>query len=711
MFYPTTHQEDDMSRINTNSYNDVRRPPDSPEGDKPNGKQDGDGKHDTDGKNDKKGSSRTDALIETGNMGVQIASRHGQIHGVQGQQSVSSSVNDNSDIDDQEANSSASQEEQQGGFGKFIDTLPLPRGLKEFFKRLLGLDGGNELPSESEAAKTMNDFQKKQGAGLVSIEQMKQMADTGYFTDKNGKSTMVKPEVQNSAKKFMDNNAALFKKMESATDGRFDGKLGMGDYTKALQSGKIAGAGTQVTTQPLQAQGDGQQQSGLDATSFLKQLLEGTIDTCEEDEYRPAKAMNDFQKKNGIGLVSVDQMKNMADTGYLTKKDGTSMLVSPEIQQAAKEFTKNNCALFKKLESAANGKHDGRLSIVDFGKALQDGKIAGADAHGAFSTDAPPPYTPDDAPPPYTPGDAPPAYTSDLGKPKGNDKPQENEKSGMPSPDDKRPPGDNRTAEQIINDNPVLKNLGDQKDINREGLKKQCGDWTENNPDPKSRADAAYRMAKVLNHIDTSKGAKGGDRGGKAAGDGNIEGITKDGDARHGTEAGNLKDFSEKGYSALKKDHRLDTTNDTHVKEDGSNYDNFQWAAHEAEKKLGDIPIIGGALHRIAETEGNVADALLEGAKGAAGDAANIVGFVPILGDRLRGFSESKGGLFESIADSYKAGLEGAVDLVKKGKITPIGVIEATAEGAIEQVVNNSKALSNDNLPEKGHAIHKEFDV
>ncbi len=30
-----------------------------------------------------------------------------------------------------------------------------------------------------------------------------------------------------------------------------------------------------------------------------------------------------------------------------------------------------------------------------------------------------------------------------------------------------RPPGDNRTAEQIINDNPILKNLGHQKDVSR----------------------------------------------------------------------------------------------------------------------------------------------------------------------------------------------------------------------------------------------------
>lgn len=154
----------------------------------------------------------------------------------------------------------------------------------------------------------------------------------------------------------------------------------------------------------------------------------------------------------------------------------------------------------------------------------------------------------------------------------------------MPKPTDKRPPGDTRTAEEIIDDNPVLKNLGHQKDIDREGLKKQCGDW-EHDPDPAKRADAAYRVAEVLKYIDSSKSAKGLDRG-PVAGDGDIQGITKSGDARHGTEAGLLKDFAKNGYGALKADHRLDTTKDSHVRENGTNKDNFEWGFEKAMKYL-----------------------------------------------------------------------------------------------------------------------------
>lgn len=136
-----------------------------------------------------------------------------------------------------------------------------------------------------------------------------------------------------------------------------------------------------------------------------------------------------------------------------------------------------------------------------------------------------------------------------------------------------RPADDTRTAEEIIDDNPVLKNLGDQKDIKRDLLKERSGDWTSDNTDPESRADAAYNMAKVLNWIDGSNDSKGNSRG---LADGDIQGITSSGDARHGTEAGKLKDFAEQGFGVFSDDQRLDKTNDKQVRQDGSNKDNFE---------------------------------------------------------------------------------------------------------------------------------------
>lgn len=227
------------------------------------------------------------------------------------------------------------------------------------------------------------------------------------------------------------------------------------------------------------------------------------------------------------------------------------------------------------------------------------------------------------------------------------------EKFGKPSPDDKRPPGDDRTAEQIIEDNPVLKNLGHQKDINREGLKKQCGDW-ENDPDPQKRADAAYKVAKVLNYIDSSKNREGGVREGKVTdgvGDGNIEGITKDGDARHGTEAALVKDFSEQGYGALPDDHQLTQTNDSHVRLNGSNMDNFQWGCMQAAKYIGFIPIVGGFLKGVGESEDGIWNGLVGGFSGAASD-------------------------------------------LTKGRFTPWGFAAGAVEGAIEQAVGAGKGRS-----------------
>lgn len=149
-----------------------------------------------------------------------------------------------------------------------------------------------------------------------------------------------------------------------------------------------------------------------------------------------------------------------------------------------------------------------------------------------------------------------------------------------------RPDGDNRSADEIIADSPVLANLGDQKDIQIDKLKEQCGDWTSDNPDPESRADAAYNMSQVLEYIDSSSNREGGYRG---EGDGDIQGITDDGDARHGTEAGMLKDFGDQGYSALPENHQLDQTNDEYVELDGSNKDNFEKFMDDVGEALGPL--------------------------------------------------------------------------------------------------------------------------
>ncbi len=106
------------------------------------------------------------------------------------------------------------------------------------------------------------------------------------------------------------------------------------------------------------------------------------------------------------------------------------------------------------------------------------------------------------------------------------------------------------------------------------------------------------------------QGANGGDRSNKVLNgqeDGNIEGITKGGDARHGTEV-----VRREGESFLGA-HQLPTTKDTHVKADGSNKDNVQWFAGEAGKHLWFLPGVSNVLTRIGNSEGGF-KGVLEGA-------------------------------------------------------------------------------------------------
>jgi hypothetical protein len=105
------------------------------------------------------------------------------------------------------------------------------------------------------------------------------------------------------------------------------------------------------------------------------------------------------------------------------------------------------------------------------------------------------------------------------------------------------PVNDKRTAQEIIDGDPLLKNLGNQSGV-RDMLKERVGDFEKD-------ADAAYRASQVLEHIEThdadGKVLTGGD-----VGNGSINGMTKGGEAKHGTEAGRLQDFGKYGFESLK---------------------------------------------------------------------------------------------------------------------------------------------------------------
>lgn len=212
--------------------------------------------------------------------------------------------------------------------------------------------------------------------------------------------------------------------------------------------------------------------------------------------------------------------------------------------------------------------------------------------------------------------------------------------------------GDNRTADQIINDNPVLKNLGNQKDIKQDELKKQFGDWTSNNPDEKSRALAAKNMSYFLNNVKALNNRDGGDRGDITT-NGKIEGLTRDGDARHGTEAAIVKDVAEQGLDKMfPKDGKLTQTSDEMVNLNGTNKSGFQGICLKLGRALAFIPGLSNVLTGMGKSESTNPWDVIKG---------GIVGGVKTAFDALKGVAEG----------------------LMKGKLSPVQMLMSAYKGAV----------------------------
>jgi len=239
----------------------------------------------------------------------------------------------------------------------------------------------------------------------------------------------------------------------------------------------------------------------------------------------------------------------------------------------------------------------------------------------------------------------------------------------MPSANDKAAPG--ASAQSIVDGNPTLKNLGNQSGV-KDNLKKQCGDWDDPSKSPQERADSAQRASNVVNWVKGAKDRDGDVRPGDVTKNGKIEGFTKDGDARHGTEAGLLQDFGKYGYSHLKADQRLDQTNDGHVKKNGTNMDNAEYIGHKildglskAFNFIGDL--IKNTLGKIPGL-GKVFSALAELGTKAIGGALHVADTAVIGGDVKKAGVEMGASLTETavgFADPTGLGAKAAGDAVR----------------------------------------------
>ncbi|MDO9344766.1 hypothetical protein [Pseudomonas pergaminensis] len=115
-----------------------------------------------------------------------------------------------------------------------------------------------------------------------------------------------------------------------------------------------------------------------------------------------------------------------------------------------------------------------------------------------------------------------------------------------------RPTGDHRTAERIIEQSPILRHFLDNRYNYHllDDLKRQVGDWTEANPDPQARANAAYDLDKVLRFLDNLD-----DRHLNASRslNGQIDGVASNGySIIDNSEISLLQAFSLNGYEALR---------------------------------------------------------------------------------------------------------------------------------------------------------------
>jgi hypothetical protein len=170
-----------------------------------------------------------------------------------------------------------------------------------------------------------------------------------------------------------------------------------------------------------------------------------------------------------------------------------------------------------------------------------------------------------------------------------------------------RPAGNTQTAEQIIDANPLLKNLGGRGDRgeDKDNLIAQVGDYTK---DP----DAAFRAVQVLEHIETFN-ANGERLASKDIGNGSIDGYTSRNDARHGTEAGRLKDFGKDGFASLKGelDQGASAGNDLQAREQAEKL-GILWELPQADTRSAQDIIDANPLLKQLGNQSDVKDMLKE---------------------------------------------------------------------------------------------------
>jgi len=349
------------------------------------------------------------------------------------------------------------------GWDSVLNNMNVPEAIKDLIRLTMKSSPQTEmLPSEASAVGTIQRFQKDNNIGLLSYDQMKEMATKGTLDGKPIPGS--NPEaVRDAAKTYMANGGSLFDRMEQARTGERDGKLGSTDpdyydRSKLSQKPTLASVGPGCfmdscannrisPTRPeeffaVKTVEKFQQDYGIGPLSYLqmkeiahrgtlngrelpgsqderedlrdaariytanrgelfgkvagcdgrlcvgdpRQSLNGVIWTppgqsgSAKSDTQAVETIEQYQRTNGIGLISFDQMTEMATKGTLDGKR-----VPADVQQAAQAYVADGGRLFDKIETAVNGKNDNLLSADDAAKAREKGRI-GMSADTAIGT-------------------------------------------------------------------------------------------------------------------------------------------------------------------------------------------------------------------------------------------------------------------------------------------------------------------------------------
>ncbi|MGI4938333.1 MAG: hypothetical protein ACRYF5_16570 [Janthinobacterium lividum] len=187
---------------------------------------------------------------------------------------------------------------------------------------------------------------------------------------KDGKEVHPPADVLEAIHAMMANDGALFDKVESASDGQVDGKLGSNNFHDAARSGILKENGS--SDRPLT-------RTTTTTTTTVEEEGADENDAANRADLRAGRKMARFMEATGTTALSASQMAEIARDGKFTDKDGHVHFAPEGVQNAAKRMMAGSGDLFHRYETAANKTPDATFTPNDFRAAIDSGAVGGDD--------------------------------------------------------------------------------------------------------------------------------------------------------------------------------------------------------------------------------------------------------------------------------------------------------------------------------------------